>query len=268
MKKINFSVSAVNAGQRNVVVNPEVIASSTNGGFRVTPPVSKALGLAHGDYLMFLNNINEIDQAINAQMPELVEFCNENGVELGTSEAYNLIHREFDEWYVAKGIALKNGKGNYLMSNERLTKKDKTTYATQNFDTMMAAAMEQADDEVKDALNREGITKEEQIDILSEFVTPREVVKYQGCKLANPAQLTGIGTSLTGTDSNVWNQLKNDLEDKEAVNRSFAIDITSPEEFEINNGFENVKVTAFLLGAYTDEAPIQRNKKNADAYED
>lgn len=264
MKKINFSVSAVNAGQRNVVVNPEVIASSTNGGFRVTPPVSKALGLAHGDYLMFLNNINEIDQAINAQMPELVEFCNENGVELGSVEAAKLIHGEFDQWYVAKGIALKNGKGNYLMSNERLTKKDKITYATQNFDTMLDAAMEQADDEVKAALTREGITKEEQIDILSEFVTPREVVKYQGCKLANPAQLTGIGTSLTGTDSNVWNQLKSDLDDKEAVNRAFAIDIDAPEQFEISNGFENVTVVAFLLGEYKDEAPVQRVKKNIE----
>lgn len=264
MKKINFSVSAVNAGQRNVVVNPEVIALSTNGGFRVTPPVSKALSLAHGDYLMFLNNINDIDQAINAKNPDLVEFCNENGLEFGSKEATDFIHREFDAWYVAKGIALKNGKGNYQMTSERLTKKDKVTYANQNFDTMFDAAMEQADDEVKDALTRDGITKEEQIDILSEFVTPREVVKYQGCKLANPAQLTGVGVSLTGTDSNVWNQLKADLDDKETVNRAFAINIDEVEKFEISNGFETVEIVAYALGEYKDEAPIQRTKKAAD----
>lgn len=267
MKKINFSVSAVNAGQRNVVVNPEVIASSTNGGFRVTPPVSKALGLAHGDYLMFLNNINEIDMAIKNNMPELVQFCEENGVELGSVEAATLIHNEFDEWYVAKGIALKTTKGNYQMASERLTKKDKVTYASQNFDAMMTAAMEDADDEVKAALTRDGITKDEQIDILSEFVTPREVVKYQGCKLANPAQLTGVGTSLTGTDSNVWNQLKADIEDKESVNRAFAIDLTQPCEFEITNGYETVKVLAYQLGEFEDKAPIQRGK-NADEAED
>ena len=54
-----FGFSVVNAGQRNVSVNPQLIVTTTNGGFRVTAPLSKALGLKHGTYVMFINNIAE-----------------------------------------------------------------------------------------------------------------------------------------------------------------------------------------------------------------
>ena len=64
MKTVNgmsFGFSAVNAGQRNVAVEPQVIAVSTEGNFRMTPPVSRALGLSSGDYVTFLHNIDEIN---------------------------------------------------------------------------------------------------------------------------------------------------------------------------------------------------------------
>ena len=54
MKTVNgmsFGFSAVNAGQRNVAVEPQLIAVSTEGNFRMTPPVSRALGLSSGDYI-------------------------------------------------------------------------------------------------------------------------------------------------------------------------------------------------------------------------
>lgn len=43
MKTVNgmsFGFSAVNAGQRNVAVEPQLIAVSTEGNFRMTPPKS------------------------------------------------------------------------------------------------------------------------------------------------------------------------------------------------------------------------------------
>lgn len=46
MKTVNgmsFGFSAVNAGQRNVAVEPQLIAVSTEGNFRMTPPVSLLL---------------------------------------------------------------------------------------------------------------------------------------------------------------------------------------------------------------------------------
>ena len=203
LKSMGFGFSAVNAGQRNTVVEPQVICVSTEGNFRLTPPVSKVLGVGHGDYVMFLNNIDAIDAAIAARVDEVVNFCNEQGLEVGTPEAAIALHKEFDMWAVAKGIVEYDTKGNQKTTTERLTKNDKIKFVTQNFEDMLATAMEQADDETKEALSRDGVTKEEQIDILAAFVTPRELPKYKGSKAANPAGLTGAGTSLTFTDSNV-----------------------------------------------------------------
>lgn len=260
MKKVLFGVNAVNAGQRNVEVSPAIIATSTNGGFRMTAPVSRALACAHGDYMMFLNTTDAVESAIKANDERLVAFCEKEGLEFGTPEANIAIHRAFDQWFVAKGIALKDGKGNNQMVSERLSKKDKITFATQNFDAMLKSALENADEETVAALTRPGIEKDEQIAILAEFVNAKEVQKYQGCKLANNAKVTGIGAPLTGTDSNVWNQLKEDLTDREAVNRVFEIDLDEPYQMEISNGYEMVPVVAYELGAYKDEAPIARGK--------
>ena len=44
-KKSAFGFSAVNAGQRNVAVEPQVIATSTMGQFRLTAPVTRLLVL-------------------------------------------------------------------------------------------------------------------------------------------------------------------------------------------------------------------------------
>ena len=71
MKTVNgmsFGFSAVNAGQRNVAVEPQLIAVSTEGNFRMTPPVSRALGLSSGDYVTFLHNIDEIKIFFNVRM--------------------------------------------------------------------------------------------------------------------------------------------------------------------------------------------------------
>lgn len=109
MKSVNvkFGFSAVNAGQRNVNYDPQVIAVSTPGGFRITSPVSKILNVQHGDYIMFINNIPGIDQAIVERNEALVEFCDENGIDFDSPEAAIAIHKEFDKWGIAKGIVEK-----------------------------------------------------------------------------------------------------------------------------------------------------------------
>lgn len=260
-KAMSFGFSAVNAGQRNVSVEPQVIVVSTEGNFRITPPVSKVLGIGHGDYVMFLNNVDAIDAAINAKVAEVVTFCEENGLELGSPEAAIALHKEFDMWAIAKGIVEYDTKGNQKTTSERLTKNDKIKYASQNFDEMLAAAMESADDETKEALSRDGITKEEQIDILAAFVNPRELPKYKGSKAANPAGLTGAGTSLTFTDSNVWKQLKADMgDDATKFNRVFDVDVEELQDIELNNGYKTVTVKALVLGDFTDKEPARIGK--------
>ena len=237
-KAMGFGFSAVNAGQRNVSVEPQVIAVSTEGNFRITPPVSRVLGIGHGDYVMFLNNVDNIDAAIAAKDAQVVAFCEEQGLEVGSPEAAIAIHKAFDMWAIAKGIVEYDTKGNQKTSTERLTKNDKIKFVSQNFDTMLEQAMEQADDDTKAALSRDGITKEEQTDILAAFVTPRELPKYKGSKAANPAGLTGAGTSLTFTDSNVWKQLKADMGDTATkLNRVFDVDVEEVQDIVLSDGY-------------------------------
>lgn len=265
MKGMGFGFSAVNAGQRNTTVEPQVIAVSTDGNFRITPPVSRVLGIGHGDYVMFLSNVDNIDAAILNKDSQIVEFCEANGLELGSPEAAIAIHKEFDMWAIAKGIVEYDPKGNMKTCQERLTKKDKIKFVSQNFDEMLEGAMAEADDETKDALSREGITKEEQMDILTAFVTPRELPKYKGSKAANPAQTTGAGTSLNFTDSNVWKQMKYDMEEPNKFNRVFDVDVEDVQTVVINNGYVDVEVKALVLGEYTDKEPARIGKDGEEA---
>lgn len=261
LKAMGFGFSAVNAGQRSATVEPQFICVSTEGNFRLTPPVSKALGIGHGDYVMFLNNVDAIDYAISTKTDEVVKFCEEQGLEVNSPEAAIALHKEFDMWAVAKGIVEYDTKGNQKTTTERLTKNDKIKFVSQNFEDMLATAMEQADEETKDALSREGVTKEEQIDILAAFVTPRELPKYKGAKAANPAGLTGAGTSLTFTDSNVWKQLKADMGDNATkFNRVFDVDLENLQDIELSDGYKTVTVKALVLGDYTDKEPARIGK--------
>lgn len=261
VKAMGFGFSAVNAGQRNVSVEPQVIAVSTEGNFRITPVVSRVLGVGHGDYVMFLSNVANIDAAITNKAAEVVAFCEANGLELGSPEAAIALHKEFDMWAIAKGIIEYDTKGNQKTTSERLTKNDKVKFVSQNFETMLGQAMEQADDETKDALSRDSITKEEQIDILSAFVTPRELPKYKGSKAANPAGLTGAGTSLTFTDSNVWKQLKADMgDDAIKFNRVFDVDVENLQDIVLSDGYKDVTVKALILGESVDKEPARIGK--------
>lgn len=262
---MSFGFSAVNAGQRNTTLEPQLIVVSTEGNFRITPAVSKALNIAHGDNIMFLSNADQIDAAIAAKAEAVVDFCTEAGLELGSAEAAIALHKEFDEWAIAKGIAELDPKGNPRMGTERLTAKDKARFVSSQFETMLAEALDKADDETKDALSREGITKEEQVAILSAFVTPREVQKFKGSKAANPGGMTGAGTSLTFTDSNVWKQLKADMGDEAtALNRVFDIDPESLQDVTLSNGYSEVTVKALVLGKYADKEPNRIGAGGAD----
>lgn len=264
-KAMGFGFSAVNAGQRNVSVEPQVIVVSTEGNFRITPPVSRVLGIGHGDYVMFLNNVDNIDSAIAAKDAQIVAFCKEQGLEVGSPEAAIAIHKAFDMWAIAKGIVEYDTKGNQKSSTERLTKNDKIKFVSQNFADMLEQAMQQADDETKEALSRDGITKEEQIDILSAFVTPRELPKYKGSKAANPAGLTGAGTSLTFTDSNVWKQLKADMGDTATeLNRVFDVDVEDIQDIVLSNGYKEITVKAIVLGEYSDKEPARISKGGSE----
>lgn len=261
----SFGFSAPNSGQRNVVVEPQVIATSTDGGFRITPVVSRALGIANGEYVMFVNNIDTLDKAIAEHDEQLVALCEEAGVEFGTPEAAVLIHKELDLWGIAKGILEKDTKGNVKTCAERLSKNDKIRFVSQHLEEMLATAMTEADEDTKAALTRDGITQDEQVEILTAFVTPRDLPKYRGSKTANPAGLSGTGVTLNFTDSNFWKQLKADLgETAGKVNRVYSVDINDLQDGYVNNGYEDVPVKILLLGEYVDKEPARIGKESAE----
>ena len=264
-KGLSFGFSAIIAGQRNPTVEPQCIAVSTEGGFRITAPVSRALNVANGEYVMFLTNVAEINEAIAAKHETIVAFCEENGLDIASDEASVAIHKEFDMFAIAKGIKELDPKGNYRTCTERLSKKDKLTYVAQNFDIMMEGALNSGKSELIDALTREGITKEELMDLLVQGVKPKELPKYKGSKVASPSGTTGVGTALTFTDSNIWNQLKADLGDEATkLNRVFEVNPDELQEVVINNGYEDVKVKLLILGAYSDVKPQRVGEKDAE----
>ena len=267
--KLSFGLGAVNVAKRNAVSEPELVVNPTVGGFRITPAVSRALGLTNGGYIMFVSNIDAIEQAIANKDENLVAFCAEENIDMNTPEGVKAIHEAFDEWGIAKGIQMFDKNGNAVKTKERMSKTDKVEYVTNNFDDVLKAAIENGEPEFAASLQVEGITKEEQIEILANAVNPEQVNKYYGSKCSNPSNLSGTGVSLTFSDSAVWGALKEDLgEEAKKMSRIFEVDIKELREVPYFNGHKEVIVKAAMLGEFKDTESTRKSKGEDDAATD
>lgn len=267
--KLSFGLGAVNVAKRNAVSEPELVVNPTVGGFRITPAVSRALGLTNGGYIMFVSNIDAIEQAIANKDENLVAFCAEENIDMNTPEGVKAIHEAFDEWGIAKGIQMFDKNGNAVKTKERMSKTDKVEYVTNNFDDVLKAAIENGEPEFAASLQVEGITKEEQIEILANAVNPEQVNKYYGSKCSNSSNLSGTGVSLTFSDSAVWGALKEDLgEEAKKMSRTFEVDIKELREVPYFNGHKEVIVKAAMLGEFKDTESIRKFKGEDDAATD
>lgn len=264
--KLSFGLGAVNVAKRNAVSEPELVVNPTIGGFRITPAVSRALGLTNGGYIMFVSNIDAIEQAIANKDENLVAFCAEENIDMNTPEGVKAIHEAFDEWGIAKGIQMFDKNGNAVKTKERMSKTDKVEYVTNNFDDVLKAAIENGEPEFAASLQVEGITKEEQIEILANAVNPEQVNKYYGSKCSNSSNLSGTGVSLTFSDSAVWGALKEDLgEEAKKMSRTFEVDIKELREVPYFNGHKEVIVKAAMLGEFKDTESTRKSKGEDDA---
>lgn len=264
--KLSFGLGAVNVAKRNAVSEPELVVNPTVGGFRITPAVSRALSLTNGGYIMFVSNIDAIEQAIANKDENLVAFCAEENIDMNTPEGVKAIHEAFDEWGIAKGIQMFDKNGNAVKTKERMSKTDKVEYVTNNFDDVLKAAIENGEPEFAASLQVEGITKEEQIEILANAVNPEQVNKYYGSKCSNPSNLSGTGVSLTFSDSAVWSALKEDLgEEAKKMSRTFEVDIKELREVPYFNGHKEVIVKAAMLGEFKDAESARKSKGEDDA---
>lgn len=267
--KLSFGLGAVNVAKRNAVSEPELVVNPTVGGFRITPAVSRALGLTNGGYIMFVSNIDAIEQAIANKDENLVAFCAEENIDMNTPEGVKAIHEAFDEWGIAKGIQMFDKNGNAVKTKERMSKTDKVEYVTNNFDDVLKAAIENGEPEFAASLQIEGITKEEQIEILANAVNPEQVNKYYGSKCSNSSNLSGTGVSLTFSDSAVWGALKENLgEEAKKMSRTFEVDIKELREVPYFNGHKEVIVKAAMLGEFKDAESTRKSKGDDDAATD
>lgn len=263
--KLSFGLGAVNVAKRNAVSEPELVVNPTVGSFRITPAVSRALGLTNGGYIMFVSNIDAIEQAIANKDENLVAFCAEENIDMNTPEGVKAIHEAFDEWGIAKGIQMFDKNGNAVKTKERMSKTDKVEYVTNNFDDVLKAAIENGEPEFAASLQVEGITKEEQIEILANAVNPEQVNKYYGSKCSNSSNLSGTGVSLTFSDSAVWGALKEDLgEEAKKMSRTFEVDIKELREVPYFNGHKEVIVKAAMLGEFKDAESTRKSKGDDD----
>lgn len=279
MAKMTFgNFAAVQAGQKSTTVNaePRLIANSTPGKFVITSPVSKALGINVGENVQFLNNISEVEAAINQRNEIIVNWANENGIDIETREGQNAALKEFTNWAITKGVPMFTSKGEPVMGNVRYTKEEKIASVIANIDDFVT------DNDIHDAIAKvmqnDEFTAEELVEVLNteednDFTNAvKEAVvacvqspQYHmstGSKTATTGAGTGIGCQLNFTDTSIWSTLKADLGDnKDKKNRNYRVLLDDGFETEVSDGQKGVKVMAYLIEFIDDTDPIVRGEK-------
>lgn len=257
--KFNFGIQAVQAGQKSSTVNaePQLIANSTPGKFVVTSPVSKALNVAVGENIMFLNNISAVEAAVQSRNSDILAYAEELGLDLGTREGEDALVDALTQWYIAKGVLQYTSKGEPVMATERYTKEDKTKYLAEhameivaaNREALVAQFGEMSDEELAEHLT-------------VDMVESPKFHAASGSKTATTASTTGVGCQLIFTDSSIWTTLKKDLGDEAAKkNRIYDVLVDEAQTTEFNNGRENVEITVLPIRFKEDTDPIARVKK-------
>ena len=220
--KVSFGFSAVVAGQKTSGNNePQLIVNSTKGKFTVTSPVTRAMGIAVGEYIQFVNNIAQIEAAINEGGDDIKAIAEQLGVDYTTREGALAIIDACTQWAIVKGQAMLDKVGNPIMVSARLTEEEKRAFIAKNAAAILAenrdALIERNGGEDADDETLLGLIE------LDEVEYPK-VPGFTGSKTASTSNATGVGLQLGFTDSNVWSALKKDLgEDATKKNRIFKV---------------------------------------------
>ena len=293
MAKINFAISAVQAGQKSNIANaePRLIANSTPGKFVLTAAVTKIMGIAPGENIAFLNNIPAVQEAIAQRSDAILAWANEAGIDIETRDGQETAVAALSQWYISKGVAMVDKTGTPIMTSVRMSKQNKIDFVLANIDTLIENDTFRT--KMAEVLGTDEFGKETIVELLStdkdaeteasanakevaiSFVDVDEEQKYSGSKTATTGLANGVGCQLNFTDSNVWNILKSDLEDKTSKNRNFDVilkettynegtedeETYAPVEAKVNNGKEDVSVIAYPIVFNSDSDPIIREKK-------
>lgn len=257
--KFNFGVQAVQSGQKSSTVNakPQLIVNSTPGKFVVTSPVSKALNIAVGENIMFLNNIAEVEIAVQSRNSDIVAYAEELGIDLSTRSGEDKMIDALTQWYIAKGVPQYKSNGEPIMASERYTKEDKAKYLAEH-------AMEIVAENREALIEQFGNLSDEELaeNLTVEMVESPKFHAASGSKTATSASTTGVGCQLNFSDTSIWNTLKKDLGDEASKkNRIYDVLVDEPQTINYNNGKENVEITILPIEFKEDTDPINRMKK-------
>ena len=261
--KMKFGFKSVVAGQKSATVNaePRLIANSTTGKFSLTAPVTKMMGVAVGENVMFLNNFAEVEAELANPSQDTLDWAAENGVDLNTREGQDAFVKAASAWAIAKGVPMYDSKGNAVMASERYTKEDKQKYIDANADEILAANRE--------ALITRNGGEDADDDTLKALITVDDIEapKYHACtgsKTATTGNATGTGCQLNFTDTAIWNLMKKDIpaDDRTNVNRVFEVKLEDGFKTIVDDGTrDGVEVTAYPVEFLSDEEPMVRGKK-------
>lgn len=275
LNKLSFGFNAVNAGQKSSTLNaePTLTVNSTEGKFSVTAAVSAALGVAVGENIQFLSNVDNIMSAIQEQNPMIVGWADNNGVDLNTPEGVEKALTTFVQFAIAKGHPYLTKTGEPVMVAVRLTKEEKNKFANEHAEEIIKDNREA----LKAAAREAGETDIENDEVLAKYVTEKmidfpKVAAFAGSKTSTTSSATGIGLPLNFTDSNIWHQMKKDLGDEATkVNRIYDVilkkttvgegddaEVIEPIKATVNDGQKTVEITAYPLIFKEDVKPIQR----------
>lgn len=257
--KLQFGFRAVQAGQKSSTLNalPTLTANSTVGKFVITAPVSKAMDIAVGENIMFVNNITEVENAIQARTEDITAYASELGIDITTREGADALLKELTVWGIAKGVKLYKKNGEPVYATERFSKEDKAKYLAEHameiVEANRAALVEQFGDMSDEELARQ---------LTVDMVESPKYHAMSGSKTATTASATGVGLQLNFTDSAIWGALKADLgEDKDKKNRIFDVLLDEATKSTYNNGKEDVEITVYPIEFKEDTNPIVREKK-------
>ena len=262
--KLAFGVSALQSGQKTSTINaaPQLIANSTFGKFCITSAVSKALNIAVGENIMFLNNIDNIETAIQQRNDMIVAYAAENGFDLDTREGVDAVLKAFTQWFIAKGVPQYKENGEPIMASVRYTKEDKERYLAEHAMDIVAANRELLVEKFGE-MSDEELASKLTIDMV-------ESPKYHACsgsKTATTAAATGVGCQLNFTDAAIWKALKSDLGEMDTKkNRVFNVLLDEATTIPFANGKrgETVNITILPIEFAEDTDPIVRTKTKSD----
>ena len=257
--KFNFGIQAVQAGQKTSTANaePQLIANSTAGKFVITAPVSKALNIAVGENIMFLNNIAGVEAAVQSRNEDVVAYAEELGLDLSTRDGEDALVAALTQWFIAKGVLQYTSKGEPVMATERYTKEDKAKYLAEH-------AMEIVDANREALVEQFGAMSDEELaeHLTVDMVESPKFHAASGSKTATTASATGVGCQLVFTDSSIWNTLKKDLgDDATKKNRIYDVLLDEGQTANFNNVREEVSIYVLPIRFKEDVDPIVRVKK-------